>query len=95
MSGRWFLWHPKGGGGAHPINHVVFLSYITTRASRLNTSYGLETLYVQLPRPLRITLEVFRHFKHFWQIHDFINVEFLLNFAVFGYDKCDKVLRNS
>ena len=46
MSGRWFPWHPKGGC-TPPINLEVFFSDILATASRLNTSYGLETLHVQ------------------------------------------------
>ena len=43
MSGRWFPWHPKGGGVHPPINLEVFFSDILATASRLNTLYGLTT----------------------------------------------------
>ena len=78
-----------------PINLEVFFSDILATATRLNTLYGLETWYVQLPRRVLITKKVLRHIQHFWRIHDVINVGFLRHFAVFGYSKCHKVSRNS
>ena len=43
-------------GGVHPrINLEVFFTHILATASRLNTSYGLETLYAQSSRHVGIT----------------------------------------
>ena len=95
MSGRWFPWHPKGGGVHPPINLEVFFTHILATATRLNTSYGLETLHAQLSRHVGITQKVLRHIRHFWRIYDVINVGFFRHFAVFCYRKCHKVCRNS
>jgi len=95
MSGRWFPWHPKGGGVHPPINLEVFFTHILATATRLNTSYGLETLHAQSSRHVGITQKVLRHIRHFWRIYDVINVGFFRHFAVFCYRKCHKVCRNS
>ena len=95
MSGRWFPWHPKGGVYTPPINLEVFFTHILATATRLNTSYGLETLHAQLSRHVGITQKVLRHIRHFWRIYDVINVGFFRHFAVFCYRKCHKVCRNS
>ena len=95
MSGRWFPWHPKGGGCTPPINLEVFFTHILATATRLNTLYGLETWYAQSPRRFLITKKVLRHIRHFWRIYDVINVGFFRHFAVFGYSKCHKDCRNS
>ena len=78
-----------------PINIEVFFSDILATATRLNTLYGLETWFVQSPRRVLITKKVLRHIRHFWRIHDVINVGFFRHFAVFGYSKCHKDCRNS
>ena len=95
MSGRWFPWHPKGGVYTPPINLEVFFTHILATATRLNTSYGLETLHAQSSRHVGITQKVLRHIRHFWRIYDVINVGFFRHFAVFCYRKCHKVCRNS
>ena len=81
-------WHP-------PINLEVFFTHILATATRLNTSYGLETLHAQSSRHVGITQKVLRHIRHFWRIYDVINVGFFRHFAVFCYRKCHKVCRNS
>jgi len=98
---KFFRW-VKGGfrgtpkGGVHPpINLEVFFTHILATATRLNTSYGLETLHAQLSRHVGITQKVLRHIRHFWRIYDVINVGFFRHFAVFCYRKCHKVCRNS
>ena len=73
-----------------PINLEVFFTHILATATRLNTSYGLETLHSQSSRPDGITQKVLRHIRHFWRIYDVINVRFFRHFAVFGYSKCHK-----
>ena len=46
-------------GGVHPpINLEVFFTHILATASRLNTSYGLETLHTQSSRHVGITQKV-------------------------------------
>ena len=62
--------------------------------SRLNSLYGLETLFGQSSRHLRIIEKVLKHF-YLWRIYDVINVRFFRHFAVFGYSKCHKDCRNS
>ena len=54
-------------GGAHtpPINLEVVFTHILAAATRLNTSYGLETLHAQLSRHVGITQKVLRHIRHF------------------------------
>ena len=86
---------PKGGVYTPPINLEVFFTHILATATRLNTSYGLETLHAQLSRHVGITQKVLRHIRHFWRIYDVINVGFFRHFAVFCYRKCHKVCRNS
>ena len=86
---------PKGGVYTPPINLEVFFTHILATATRLNTSYGLETLHAQLSRHVGITQKVLRHIRHFWRIYDVINVGFFRHFAVFCYRKCHKVRRNS
>ena len=76
MSGRWFPWHPKGGGVHPPINLEVFFTHILATATRLNTLYGLETLHSQLSRHVGITQKVSRYIRHFWRIYDVINAKF-------------------
>ena len=83
------------GGCTPPINLEVFFTHILATATRLNTSYGLETLHAQLSRHFNITQKVLRHIRHFWRIYDVINVGFFRHFAVFCYRKCHKVCRNS
>ena len=56
---------PKGGGVHPPINLEVFFTHILATATRLNTSYGLETLHAQLSRHVGITQKVLRHIRHF------------------------------
>ena len=94
MSGRWFPWHPKGGCTPPHKSRGVF-THILATATRLNTSYGLETLHAQSSRHDGITQKVLRHIRHFWRIYDVINVGFFRHFAVFCYRKCHKVCRNS
>ena len=65
-------------------------SEIMATTSRLNTFYRIETSYGHSSRHFRITENVLRHFRRFWRINDVINVGFLCDFAVFGYDKCQK-----
>ena len=58
----------RGGckGGIPPlINLEVFFTHILATATRLNTSYGLETLYAQSSRHVGITQKVLRHIRHF------------------------------
>ena len=86
---------PQRGGVHPPINLEVFFTHILATATRLNTSYGLETLHAQLSRHVGITQKVLRHIRHFWRIYDVINVGFFRHFAVFCYRKCHKVCRNS
>ena len=95
MSGRWFPWHPKGGVYTPHKSIEVFFTHILATATRLNTSYGLETLHAQLSRQVGITQKVLRHIRHIWRIYDVINVRFFRHFAVFCYRKCHKVCRNS
>ena len=60
MSGGWFPWHPKEGC-TPPINLQLFFTDILATASRLNISYGLETLHVQSSRHVRISQNCLRH----------------------------------
>ena len=46
---------PQRGGCTPPINLEVFFTHILATATRLNTSYGLETLQAQLSRHVGIT----------------------------------------
>ena len=59
-------------------------------ASRLDTLYRLIILYGHSLRYIRIIEKDLRHFRHLQRIHDVINILFLRNFAVFGYDKCQE-----
>ena len=86
---------PQRGDVHPPINLEVFFTHILATASRLNTSYGFETLHAQSSRHVGITQKVLRHIRHFWRIYDVINVGFFRHFAVFCYRKCHKVCRNS
>ena len=56
---------PQRGGVHPPINLEVFFTHILATATRLNTSYGLETLHAQLSRHVGITQKVLRHIRHF------------------------------
>ena len=64
-------------------------------ASRLITFCRLETLYGHLSRYFKIIEKVSMHLRHFWRIYHVINVKFLRNSAVFGYDKFIEEYRNS
>ena len=69
FSGEWKVVSvaPQRGGGVHPPqkNLEVFFTHILASATRLNTSYGLETLQAQLSRHVGITQKVLRHIRHF------------------------------
>ena len=54
-----------GGCTLPPINLEVFFTDILATASRLNTSYGLESLHVQSSRHVEITQKGLRHIRHF------------------------------
>ena len=62
---------PRGVYTPHKSRGVF--SDILATAIRLNTLYGLETLYVQSPRRVLITKKVLRHIR---SIYDVINVGF-------------------
>ena len=51
--------------GTPPINLEVFFTHILATATRLNTSYGLESLHEELSRHVEITQKVSRDIRHF------------------------------